>query len=91
MLAIRDMNVARVFIATKSDQGVSEILLDYVTPQYRDYKTGKFLFQKFNEEYVEKEVMSLKCYTSNEKHMKYLEKIGFRKGEEFNSYFLAVV
>jgi len=90
LLALRDMNVAGVFITTKSEAGVSEILLDYVTPQYRDYKTGKFLLQKFNEEFIEQEVRSLKCYTSNENHMKYLEKIGFHKGNETNSYALAI-
>ncbi len=90
LLALRDMNVAGVFIATKSADGISEILLDYVTPQYRDYKTGAFLLHKFNEEFVERKGTSLRCYTSNKNHIKYLTKIGFQKGIESNSYALAL-
>ncbi len=89
LMALRDMNVAGVFIGTKPAQGVSDILLDYVTPQYRDQKTGKYLFQKFKEDFLGKRVQVLKCASSNTAHIKYLKKNGFVEREEEGCFVLS--
>ncbi len=90
ILALRDLNVAGVFISSMPINGTSEVLLDFVTPQYRDYKTGKFLFKKFRNEYLDDKTKLLTCITSVPTHAKYLKKIGFQAMGEDNSYFLAL-
>jgi ribosomal protein S18 acetylase RimI-like enzyme len=89
LMALRDMNVAGVFIGTKPANGVSDILLDYVTPQYRDQKTGKFLFQKFKEDFLGKSVHALKCASTNTAHIKYLKKNGFEERKEEGCFVLS--
>lgn len=88
LIALRDMNVAGVFIGTKPNNGISEITLDYVTPQYRDNKIGKFLLQKFKENYLGKEANKLLCRSSNLAHIKYLKKNGFKKSADENNFIL---
>jgi len=88
LMAMRDMNVAGVFIASQPQNGSSDVLLDYVTPQYRDYKTGQFLLSKFNEAFVSKGVDVLQSKSHNKFHLKYLTKIGFKLNEQPNTYTL---
>nr|WP_319399231.1 GNAT family N-acetyltransferase [uncultured Carboxylicivirga sp.] len=83
LLALRDAKVAGVFIVEEAKNGRSEIVLDYVTPEYRDYKTGRFLLQKYREQFAEESTRSLVCESSNKTHIRYLKKMGFEQvGEQ---------
>ncbi|MCG8580298.1 MAG: GNAT family N-acetyltransferase [Bacteroidales bacterium] len=84
LMAVRDMNVAGVMLLSDRGNGTAEVVLDYVTPQYRDYKTGKYLLKKFRQMMLEKGLKQLKAKSRNDMHIKYLQKVGFVKnGEEF--------
>jgi len=84
LLAVRDMKVAGTFVVGQPVDGIAEVTLDYVTPQYRDYKTGMFLLQKYQQELNAKGINQLVCTSENKAHIKYLQKIGFKLvGEQF--------
>ncbi|MCU4163761.1 GNAT family N-acetyltransferase [Carboxylicivirga caseinilyticus] len=83
LLALRDAKVAGVFIVGDDKDGQAEIILDYVTPEYRDYKTGRFLLQKYREQHADRSTRRLVCESSNKSHIKYLKKMGFvQEGEQ---------
>ncbi len=74
----RDMVPAALFIAEPRDKETLEIVLDYVTPNYRDLKNAYFLFGK------SKKIFGSKGYkrfitpaTVPRKHRKYLKRMGF--------------
>jgi len=79
-VVLRDMAIANVFVATVMDDGTALVKLNYTVHKYRDYKVGKFLFQKEKQLLVSRGINRL-VYTSvfNKQHEKYLLKIGFEK------------
>ncbi len=91
LVAMRDMNVAGVFITSQAENGVAEVMLDYVTPQYRDYKTGKFLLKRFNQALLSKGVKHLKSTTQINSHIKYLQTIGFKAAGSTDTFVLDLV
>lgn len=86
LLALRDAKVAGVFMVSAPENNEVEIVLDYVTPEYRDYKTGRFLLQKYQQQYVQSNVTSIVCRSSNSKHINYLTKIGFEESGMKDKY-----
>jgi len=52
-----------------------DLVMDYTTPQYRDCSVGKYLYSKLREEFD-----TLSYSGNNEKHIPYLEKMGYIKG-----------
>lgn len=51
--------------------------VDYVTPIYRDFKIGKYLFTDQVAFFKEKGIDTLISHPGNEKHQRYLKKMGF--------------
>lgn len=79
LLVLRDLNIAGVIIGEQAEGNEFQIKLDYVTPKYRDYKLGKYIYSKFSDVFREKGIEKLVCYTEVKKHKKYLEKVGFTR------------
>jgi hypothetical protein len=77
---LRDMVIANIFVANVMDDGTAVIKLNYTIPKYRDYKIGKFLFQKEKQFLLSHGIRRL-VYTHvfNKKHETYLIKMGFEK------------
>ncbi len=82
LLALRDAKVAGAFVINNRRDGSAEVVLDYVTPQYRDYKTGRFLLRAYQEKYVREDIKYLYCQTNNKSHIAYLQKMGFKQSRE---------
>lgn len=80
LLALRDARIAGVFIVKDKQDGTAEVLLDYVTPQYRDYKTGRFLMKAYKEQFLGRDIKTLLCNSANASHVAYLRKMGFKDG-----------
>ncbi len=57
------------------------IVMDYATPAFRDCSVGGYLYGKLPEFGVSK----LVCKAENDEHVKYMEKMGFVRGED-NAY-----
>ena len=71
---------AGLLIARRMSEYAVEILLDYSIPKYRDYSLGQYQFRQLTHKGYHKAVFHGKY----EKHIKYLDKMGFIK--EGNNY-----
>lgn len=81
---LRNMVTAGIFVGekvtTESTKEVDiKILIDYVTPEYRDLKNSKFLFYG-NQKWLNRlSVRRFYISNSHPKHVSYLKKLGFTK------------
>lgn len=79
---LRDTNVAGIFLAHAEPGGVLKVGLDYVVPQYRDYKNGKFLYQGLREKFIQAGFKKAIAAGLSPRHEKYLQRVGFvRNGD----------
>ena len=76
LMVMRNMNMAGIFVAN-DDGDRLEVELDYVTPQYRDYKNGAFIFSHFRKAIQIKEYKTIITSSQNPQHIKYLNRMGF--------------
>ena len=67
---------AGIFLGRETPQGM-EILLDYSTPEYRDFSLGRALMRTLKQDGVH----TLLFQGPDEHHKEYLQKTGFRKTE----------
>jgi GNAT superfamily N-acetyltransferase len=81
---LRDIVPAGVFVGTRYDDHTLKIDLDYVSPPYRDFSIGKYLYSEQKAIFLEKGFNKLITYTKNPVHMNYLRKMGFTNNEEMN-------
>ena len=79
-VVLRDMVIANIFVATVLNDGTALVKLNYTIPKYRDYKIGKFLFQKEKQLLLSRGINRL-VYAKvfNRQHEKYLVRMGFEK------------
>ena len=79
-LVLRDLVIANIFVAELQENGIALVKLNYTVPKYRDYKVGRFIFNKENKFLVSKGAKQLMYESvSNEGHEKFLKVMGFRK------------
>lgn len=71
-----DMNPVGLTMGRRRDGGVLELCLDYTIPQYRDASVGRFLYPHL---LGEEGFRMLELRRASEKHIKYLQKMGFRQ------------
>ncbi|WZL82017.1 hypothetical protein QBE53_02615 [Vallitaleaceae bacterium 9-2] len=76
---LRNMVPAGIFLASHYSEQTLKVNLDFVIPEYRDFKIGQFIFRDKKSYFHEKGYTKLICFASNEKHVEYLEKMGFTK------------
>lgn len=76
VFVLRNMVPAGLLVGTIESHTLN-ILIDYVTPQYRDFKIASFLFDEQKAFFQGKGIDTLKTKPGNEKHEKYLKRIGF--------------
>ncbi len=76
-LVMRDMQDAGAFICSEHDGQTLNIELDFVTPKYRDFQIGNFIFNKQKEMFQGKGYKRFVAESDNHVHIKYLKKMGF--------------
>jgi len=81
---LRDIVPAGVFSGKRYDDSTLLIQLDYVSPPYRDFSLGKFLYLQQKEVFTNKGFKRLITFTNNPVHMKYLLKMGFSRNVELD-------
>ena len=76
-MELRDMAIANVFVASVKE-GIAEVKLNYTVPKYRDYKVGRFIFEKEKDYLISKGIRKL-VYNevANRSHKHFLEVMGF--------------
>lgn len=79
-IVLRDMAVANIFVASVSEDGTAIVRINYTVAKYRDYKVGKFIFEREKQYLISKGVRML-IYEEvyNQQHEKFLFKMGFKK------------
>ena len=88
LLVLRDLNPAGAFVGVAKGDKQLQIKLDYVTPQYRDCKLGKYIYTKFSNFFKEKGYKILTCDTTIRTHKKYLKKMGFSPDNQKQTFSL---
>jgi hypothetical protein len=84
LFVLRNTVPAGIFVAKKTSPNQMHVYIDYVTPSYRDFKIGEYLFNTQKKYFVEQGIQSLITHPGTEKHEKYLQKMGFTKKSENN-------
>jgi GNAT superfamily N-acetyltransferase len=82
---LRNTVPAGVVVGIAKDKKVFEILIDYVTPAYRDFKIGKFLYEEQKDYFINQGYQTLITKKGNLKHQRYLKKMGFN--DKDSEYF----
>jgi GNAT superfamily N-acetyltransferase len=81
---LRDIVPAGVFVGTRFNEDTLQIDLDYVSPPYRDFSIGKYLYSEQKQIFIDKGFTNLITYTENPKHISYLKKMGFERCEDLD-------
>ena len=79
---LRNMAVSGLFLAHSPEPGTLKVGLDYVIPEYRDYKNGKYVYHRLREEFREAGFNRIIAKACSTKHISYLEKMGFVQIED---------
>ena len=79
---LRDMIPAGVFMFDIHDLNKAEIMLEYVTPKYRDTQVGRFLFYENSKFFTDMGINSFFIEKPDKKHVAYIESIGFKQYKE---------
>lgn len=81
-IILRNMAVAGVFLAHRYNGSMLKVGLDYVVPEFRDFKNGRFVYFNLSMKFVEAGFTKVLAGKSSTKHEKYLKKLGFFENSE---------
>jgi hypothetical protein len=74
---LRDMVPAGLLIGRVRDDGTFEVQLDFVIPQYRDFKIGSYVYSSDSDLLTGIAPTCVWAVASNSDHAKYLHRMGF--------------
>lgn len=77
LFILRNMRPVNVVIFREQENDITEILLDYTIPEYRDFLNGKYLISILEQGSQSNRQLVVK--SQSDKHIKYLKRIGFKK------------
>ena len=83
---LRNLLPVGLFICKPFSSNMLEIELDYVIPDYRDFKTAHFLYQNYHQKITDPEIKYFMTKTKIPKHISYLKKIGFKRDFSYGEY-----
>lgn len=84
---LRDMAVAGVFLASQHREKGLLVDLDYVIPEYRDFKNARYVYFHLRDEFLKAGYDHVVALANSKAHQKYLRKIGFAEVET-NKYVM---
>ncbi len=74
---LRDMVPAGLFIGERRGDGALRVMLDFVIPQYRDFKTGRYLFRDQAHFFAAHGITEIVTAPGSRVHTDYLRRMGF--------------
>jgi hypothetical protein len=77
---LRNAHVAGVILSRRLTPDTLLLTLDYVTPEYRDFKMGRFVFEECAAVFRERGIARLASEPHSPEHRAYLQKMGFAAG-----------
>ena len=78
---LRNMSVAGLFLAHREEGDVLIVGLDYVIPEYRDFKSGRYVYYRLRKNFIEAGFSKVRADGNNLRNDKYFKKLGFKKDE----------
>ena len=88
---LRNMTPASVFVADKFDEKTLEIKLDYAIPQYRDFKIGKYVYDKQQEYFSNLGYSKFIVFSDKKDHIKYIKRMGFEPHLELKNCYIKTI
>ena len=84
--------IANIFSSNLNADGDAEILLNFTVPKYRDYKIGKFIFEK-EKDYLNSKGVNRIVYNNvtNKNHEKFLKVMGFTPDPQGKSQLVKII
>ena len=79
---LRDMVPAGLLIGSASEDSTLKVELDFVIPQYRDFKIGRFLFSSDSDLLTAYSLTRVEVTASSNDHSQYLSRMGFAEVAE---------
>lgn len=76
---LRDMVPAGLLIGEPRDDDTFEVKLDFVIPQYRDFKIGSYVYSASSALFGDREPSLVWATASNKEHAAYLRRMGFTR------------
>ena len=91
-VVLRDLVIANIFSANINENGDAEILINFTVPKYRDYKIGRFIFEK-EKDYLNSKGINRIVYkkVTNKNHEKFLKVMGFAPDPQGKAQFVRVI
>ena len=77
LLSLRDAQLAGVILGRRSDSGTLLVTLDYVAPEYRDFKVGRHVFVENPAVLRSLGFTRIAAEAPTPEHRAYLERVGF--------------
>ena len=74
---LRNMSIAGLFLAHRENETILNVKLDYVLPEYKDFKNGKYVYFTLRSKFIEAGFKTVKAAGNNQSYFKYLKKFGF--------------
>lgn len=84
---LRDMVPAGVIAGNKGSDGVLNVQLDFVIPQFRDFKIGNYLYNQKRDFFREMGISEIRTRAGNSAHNHYLEKMDFEAENEMSNWY----
>jgi hypothetical protein len=79
---LRDMSVAGIFLAHRINNDTLMVGLDYVIPEYRDFKNGRYVYLRLKKKFIESGCTKVVASGTSKEYIKYLKKLGFKENSE---------
>jgi hypothetical protein len=77
-VVLRDLVIANIFSASVGEDGKAEVIINYTVTKYRDYKVGRFIFEKEKQWLLSKGIKKIfYSHVTNPRHEKFLAVMGF--------------
>jgi hypothetical protein len=74
---LRNLVPAGIFLGSKYDDSTLLIDLDFVIPEYRDFKIGRYIYEEQKSYFYEKGITKIISYPHSDNFNSYLIKMGF--------------
>ena len=77
-VVLRDLVIANIFSAQVLENGDAVVALNYTTKKYRDFKVGKFIFEREKQYLISKGIKRIIYkHAANKSHIHYLKTLRF--------------
>ncbi len=88
---LRDLRPVGLLIYEEISETEIKLHLDYAIPDYRDMKSGKYLYNTEIKYLKNKGYKEIITESDVAKHIKYLKNLGFKKSKQNNSLYIKII